>query len=93
MILWNAVMFLLSFILRFLRFFLFIWERELEREKDQREEQGEKQTLHWAEPDVGLDPRTPGSWPEMKADALPTEPLKCPGFLIYLFLSLSFHIF
>jgi len=26
------------------------------------------------EPNVGLDPRTLGSWPELKADAPPTEP-------------------
>ena len=26
--------------------------------------------------DVGLDPRTPGSQPEPKADAQPTEPLR-----------------
>ena len=28
------------------------------------------------EPDVVLDPRTPGSWPELKAD---TQPLSHPG--------------
>ena len=32
------------------------------------------------EPDVGLDPKTPGSGPELKAEGrhLPTEPPRCP---------------
>ena len=31
------------------------------------------------EPDVGLDPRTLGSRPELKADASLTEPPRCPS--------------
>ena len=42
-------------------------ERERERER-QRHRQREKQAP-CGEPDVGLDPRTPGSHPELKADA------------------------
>ena len=44
---------------------LFIHERHGER---QRHRQREKQAPH-TEPDVELDPRTPGSHPEPKADA------------------------
>ena len=42
-------------------------ERHTQRER-QRHRQREKQALH-REPDVGLDPRTPGSLPGPKADA------------------------
>ena len=31
------------------------------------------------EPVAGLDPRTLGSGPELKADAQPIEPPRCPG--------------
>ena len=51
-------------------FILFTHERERERERErQRHRQREKQAL-CREPDWGLDPRTPGSRPEPKADAL-----------------------
>ena len=36
----------------------------------QRHRQREKRAPH-REPDVGLDPRTPGSYPELKADTQP----------------------
>ena len=39
--------------------------RDTRRER-QKHRQREKQAL-WREPDVGLDPGTPGSWPELKA--------------------------
>ena len=48
----------------------FIYERERERER-QREKQDP-----YREPDVGLDPRTPGSRPRLKAGA---KPLSQPG--------------
>ena len=51
---------------------LFIHERERER---QRHRQREKQAP-CREPDAGLDPGTPGSRPELKADA---QPLSHPG--------------
>ena len=47
-------------------------ERHRER---QRHRQKEKQAP-CVEPHVGLDPRTPGSRPEVKADA---QPLRYPG--------------
>ena len=67
----------------FLRFYLFINERHRERERQrerererQRHRQREKQAP-CREPNVGLNPRTPGSRPEPKADAQPTEPPWC----------------
>ena len=53
---------------------LFIYSSETCRER-QRYRQKEKQAPR-REPDTGLDPRTPGSRPESKADA--TEPPRCP---------------
>ena len=47
----------------------------------QRCRQRDKQASCW-EPDTGLDPRTPGSCPEPKADA---QPLNHPGVPIHLF--------
>ena len=55
-----------SSVLSFLRFYLFIMrDREKERER-QRHRQREKQAPH-REPDVGLNPRSPGSPPGLKA--------------------------
>ena len=48
--------------------------RDTERKRG-RDRQREKQAP-CREPDVGLDPRTPGSRPELKADA---QPLSHPG--------------
>ena len=50
--------------------------RDTERQR-QREKQAPRR-----EPDVGLDPGTPGSRPEPKADA---QPLSHPGVPIFLF--------
>ena len=59
----------------FKRFYLFIHEiRERER---QRHKQREKQAP-CREPDVGLDPRIPGSRPEPKADAPLLTPQASP---------------
>ena len=55
--------------------------KDRERER-QRHRQRENQDPH-REPDVGLDPRTPGSWPEPKADA---QPLSHPGAPQFAFL-------
>ena len=50
--------------------------RDTQRERErQRHRQREKQAP-CREPDAGLDPRTPGSCPEPKAD---TQPLSHPG--------------
>ena len=48
--------------------------RDTERER-QRHRQREKQAP-CREPDVGLNPKTPGSWPGLKAG---TQPLSHPG--------------
>ena len=67
--------FFLSFFSFFLfkkRFYLFIHASRRER---QRPRQKEKQAP-CREPDVGLDPRTPGLRPEPRADA---QPLSHPG--------------
>ena len=54
------------------RFYLFIHERHREREAE-----GEVGSLQ--EPDAELNPRTPGSHPEPKAD---TQPLSHAGILL-----------
>ena len=53
---------------------MYLFMRDTKRERG-RDRQREKQAL-CREPDVGLDPRTPGSRPEPKADA---QPLSQPG--------------
>ena len=49
--------------------YLFIWERMRAREITEGEEGGEADSPLSSEFDVGLDPRTLRSWPELKADA------------------------
>ena len=53
---------------------MIVTEREREREAETQAE-GEAGSMHW-EPDVGLDPRSPGSLPGPKAGA---KPLRHPG--------------
>jgi len=43
-----------------------------------REGEGEADSPLSREPNMGLDPRTPGSSPELKADASLTEPHRSP---------------
>ena len=50
--------------------FIYVFMRDTDRQR-QREKQAPRR-----EPNVGLDPRTPGSCPEPKADA---QPLSHPG--------------
>ena len=71
----------------FLRFYLFIherdWRERRERERErQRHRQREKQAP-CSEPDVGLDPRSPGSRPGLKAGS---KSLSHPGIPSALFL-------
>ena len=74
-------LYLTHFVLIYLfqrRFYLFIHERHRERETErerQRHRQRGKQAP-WREPEVGLDPGSPGSHPGPKAD---TKPLSHPG--------------
>lgn len=58
----------------FKRFYLFERER-LSRGEGQREADSPLSR----EPYMGLNPRTPGSRPELKADTSPTEPPRRPG--------------
>ena len=51
--------------------------RETERERE-AETQAEGKQAPRKEPDAGLDPRTPGSHPEPKADAQPLSPPGVP---------------
>ena len=62
------------FFIIFLRFYLFIHDRHREREAETQAE-GEAGSMH-REPDVGLDPGTPGSRPGPKTGA---KPLRHPG--------------
>ena len=52
----------------------------------QRHKQREKQAPS-GEPDAGVDPRTPGSGPELKANA---QPLSHPGAPVIIFLDFIF---
>ena len=62
--------------------FIYSWETQRER---QRHRQREKQAA-CREPDVGLDPRTPGSHPEL-------SPLRCPMNMIHFKENLLYFIF
>ena len=53
--------------------------RDRERERQRHRQREEKQVPSMKEPDVGLDPRTLGSCPELKADA---QLLSHPGIPI-----------
>ena len=76
-----------KFFFFFFKIYLFIYDRHIEIER-QRQRRREKQAP-CREPDVGLDPGTPGSRPGPKAGA---KPLSHPGipldykFLIPVFL-------
>ena len=69
-----------------------LFERQWEREREKHDwgwegTEGEADSSLSREPDVGVDPGTLRSWPELKADALSTEPLRCPsGLLLFVFL-------
>ena len=62
------------FVFLFILKILLVYSQETQRET-QRHRQRDKQAPY-EEPDVGLDPKTPGSQPEPKADA---QPLSHPG--------------
>ena len=59
---------------------MYLFMRNTHR-KRQRHRQKEKQAT-CGEPDAGLDPKTPGSHPEPKADA---QPLSHPGIPVLCF--------
>ena len=67
--------FILFFILFFKRFYLFIHETHTGKDTS-------RGRLPAREPDVGLDPRTPGSLPEPKADTT-AEPPSRPNVSLF----------
>ena len=69
----------------FLRFYLFIHERHTERGRDTGRG---RSRLSEGEPDTGLNPRTLGSQPELKADAQPLSHSGAPDFLFSAFIVL-----
>ena len=61
-------------------FKIFIYLREnTNRVRGRRRERNRLPAEQGAPWDAGLDPRTPGSWPEPKADASLTEPPRGPS--------------
>ena len=79
---------LLHYVVVVFKDFIYLFTRDTERER-QRHRQREKQAP-CREPDVGLNPRSPGSCPGLKADA---QPLSHPGIpsLLHLLVWLSTH--
>ena len=77
------------------RFYLFIHEMQRKRGVGQRHRQREKKAP-CREPDVGLDPRSPGSCPGPKAGAKPLRHPGIPFFLFFFFLifftSMAFYL-
>ena len=71
----------ISFIFYFI--YLFFYDREREREREaETQAEGEAGSMH-REPDVGLDPGSPGSRPGPKAGA---KPLRHPGIPVFKFI-------
>ena len=66
----------------FFKYYLFIFLTQREREHKQREQQREREKQAWRHyPLPHTKPRTLGSRPQPKADALPTELPGCPCFI------------
>ena len=61
-------------------------DTQRERERERQRHRPREQQAPGREPDVGLDPRSPGSGPEPKADARPLSHPGCPitPFLFHL---------
>ena len=56
--------------------FIYLFMRDRERERERQRHRQKKKQAPYREPDVGLNPWTPGSRPEPKAEA---QPLSHPG--------------
>ena len=74
----NSLIQKISLFYLFLKDFIYLsiyllFDRLRKRERKQgewrAEKEGEADSLLSRKPDVGLDPRAPGSWPELNADA------------------------
>ena len=59
-----------------LYYILFIYEKRRERETEKQRHRRREKQAPFKEPNLGLDPGTPGSRPRLKADA---RPLSHPG--------------
>ena len=70
------------FLCIFLNFLKFIYDSHREREREaETQAEGEAGSMH-QEPDMGFDPRSPGSRPGPKAGA---KPLRHPGIPIFVY--------
>jgi len=58
--------------------FIYLFDRKTAQGGGAAEGEGKAGSPLHREPDVGLDPKTPGPRPEPKADAQPTKPPRCP---------------
>ena len=85
----------------FFKDFIYFFDRDRNSQREREHKQGEwerkKQALIAEEPDMGLDPITPGSRPEPEADALTAVPPRrpfCPflNWIIH-FLGVEFYKF
>ena len=54
-----------------LKDFIYLFMRDTQRERERQGHRQKEKQAPCREPDVGLDPGTPGSRPELKADAQP----------------------
>ena len=61
--------------------FIYVFVRERVHKQGEWQAEGEAGSPLSREPDVGLNPRMPGSQPELKADAQLTELSRHPSFL------------
>ena len=52
----------------FLKDFIYLFDREHKQGEQQAEGEGEAGFQRNREPDMGLNPKTPGPWPELKTD-------------------------
>ena len=78
------------FIYLFLIFFKFIYDSHTHREREREREaetqaEGEAGSMYW-EPDLGFDPRSPGSRPGPKAGAKPLRHPGIPFFNLFFYL-------
>ena len=67
--------------------------RDIEKERQRHRQREREKQASCREPDVRLDPRTPGSHPGPKADALPLSHPGAPFIDIFIVVSLKRKIF
>ena len=79
------------FIFSFFKDFVYLFMRDTQRERE-AETQAEGKQAPCREPDVGLDPRSPGSRPGPTAGAKPLSHPGIPGSLLIYRNIMDFHI-